>query len=107
MTPVDPGSPGLKQCDAAFDSDRAMRLQELKARIQRSDYVIDPAAVAAAMLRHAVSQRRWWNPRTSFLTPPALSTTSGGPSATWPIQVKRAADSAAARPSRPTHTKSS
>jgi anti-sigma28 factor (negative regulator of flagellin synthesis) len=32
-----------------------MRTHELKLRIQRADYQVDPAVVAEAMLRHAVS----------------------------------------------------
>ena len=107
LTPVDEQPPTLKPAHAAFDSDHAMRLQELKTRVQRSDYHVDPATVAVAIIRHAVSHRRWWNPRTSFGTPPALSTTSAGPSWTLPIHVSGAADSAARRPPGPTHTQSS
>lgn len=106
-TPVEPEPSALKATGPAFDSERAMRLQELKVRVQRADYVVDPAAVAAAMIRHAVSQRRWWNPRTFCGTPAAFSTAAGGPSATVPIQVSGAADSAAARLSRPKHTHNS
>jgi hypothetical protein len=72
-----------------------MRLQELKMRIQRADYYIDPATVAAALIRHAVSHRRWWNPRTATLLPLALNTASAGPCRTLPIHVSAAADSAA------------
>ena len=97
----------LKRTAAALDSHHGMRTQELKLRVQRADYVIDPAAVAEAMIRHAVSHRRWWNPRTVCRTPPALSTTSGGPSLTVPIQVSDAADSVAERSARPTHTHNS
>ena len=61
----------LKREAAALDSCRAMRTQELKLRIQRADYVVDPVAVAEAMLRHALSQRRWWNPVAACATPPA------------------------------------
>ncbi len=81
----------LKGAGSKFDGDHAMRMQELKARVQRNDYIVDPAAVAVAVLRHAVSQRRCSNPRTVCATPSALSTTSGGPSATIPIQVSDAA----------------
>lgn len=105
--PVEPEPAGLKATGTAFDSDRAMRLQEIKARVQRSDYVVDPPAVAMAMIRHAVSQRRWWNPRTFCGVPAALSTSAGGPSATLPTHVSGAADSAAARSSRAQHTSSS
>ncbi len=97
----------LKRGPVALDEDHAMRLQELKDRVQRSDYAVDPAAVAAAIIRHTVSYRRWWNPRASCFTPPALSTSSGGPASTLPIQVSGAAASAAARSSRATHTQSS
>ena len=87
----------LKATAHALDSDRAMHTQELKLRIQRADYDIDPAMVALAMMRHAVSQRRWWNPCTSLRTPPARSTTSGGPSSTVPIQVNGAPRTGVAR----------
>jgi hypothetical protein len=104
---VDPGAPALKPTDPAFDSEHAMRLDDLKMRVQRADYAIDPATVAVAMIRHSISQMRWWNPRTFCVTPAALSATAGGPSATMPIQVSGAADSAAARSSRPTQTHNS
>ena len=104
---ADPATGALKRIDRAFDTERAMRMQELKLRVQRADYVIDPPLVAAAMIRHALSQRRWWNPRTSRLVPAARNTTSGGPSATSPIQVSGAADSAAARSLGATQTHNS
>jgi hypothetical protein len=97
----------LKQTARALDSGRGMRTQELKLRVQRADYVVDPAVVAAAIIRHAISHRRCWNPRTVCGTPAALSTTSGGPSPTVPIQVSGAADSAAERSATPTHTHNS
>jgi hypothetical protein len=74
-----------------------MRLHELKTRVQRAEYHVDPATVAAALIRHAISHRRWWNPHTSILTPLALNTASAGPARTLPIQVTGAADSADAR----------
>ena len=88
-------SPPLKDDGVSLDTAAGMRLQELKLRVARADYVVDPALVAAAMLRHAVSQRRCWKPRVACATPSASSTTSGGPSRTRPIQVSDAADSAA------------
>jgi hypothetical protein len=94
---VDEQPPALKCTAPAFDSDRAMHMHDLKARIQRADYVIDPAMVAVAMIRHAISQRRWWNPCASWRTAPALSTTSGGPSPTVPIQVSGAPGTSIAR----------
>ncbi len=104
---ADSSGGALKRGAPALDRDRAMRIGELKLQVQRSDYVIDAPAVATAMMRHAVSQRRWWNPCTSRATPAALSTTSGGPAATSPIQVSAAADSAAARSPGATQTHSS
>lgn len=104
---ADPGAGALKRGDDAFDTERAMRIRQLKLQVQRADYVIDPPMVATAMIRHAVSQRRWWNPRTSRATPPASSTTSGGPSATSPIHVSGAANSAAARSRAATQTHNS
>jgi hypothetical protein len=92
MTDVDRECQALKPMTNSFDSDRDMRLHELKARIQRSDYDVDPGTVAAALLRHAVSYRRWWNPRTSMLLPPALNTASGGPACTLPMHVRPTAD---------------
>lgn len=85
----------LKHDAAALDTCRGMRMQELKLRIQRADYVVDPALVAEAMLRRAVSYKRCWNPRTDWATPADFSATSGGPSATLPIQVSGTAESAA------------
>ena len=32
---------------------RAMHVQSIKARVERADYVVDPAAVAEAMLRRS------------------------------------------------------
>jgi hypothetical protein len=57
-TPADPGGFALKRDGAPLDSCRAMHVQELKLRIARRDYVVDPAAVAEAMLRHALAARR-------------------------------------------------
>ena len=105
--PADGKGLPLKREGAALDSRRAMRTQELKLRIERADYVVDPVAVAEAMLRHAVSQRRWWNPVGACATPSSASTTSAGPAATDPTHVSRAAPSAAERSPGPTHTQSS
>ena len=83
--------PPLKDGGAALDTSAGMRLQDLKLRVQRADYAVDPALVAAAMLRHAVSQRRCWKPRAVRATPSDSSTTSGGPSLTLPIHVSEPA----------------
>jgi len=80
-----------------LDSCRAMRIQELKLRIQRADYVVDPVVVAEAILRHAVSHRRWWNPVAVCATPPADSATAGSPAMTHPTHVNGTAASAASR----------
>ena len=85
----------LKDDGDPLDTAAGMRLQELKLRVARADYVVDPALVAAAMLRRAVSQRRCWNPRAVCAAPSDSSTSSGGPARTLPIQVSDAADSAA------------
>jgi hypothetical protein len=106
-TPAQDGDLPLKRETVAFDSCRAMRTTELKLSIQRADYVIDPVAVAEAMLRHALSHRRWWNPIALRVMPPADSVTSGWPAIADPTQVNGAARSAARRPSGPTHTQSS
>ena len=82
-------------------------MEEIKLRIQRANYVIDVAAVAEAMLRHAISHRRWWNPSVVCETPPDVNTTPEGPSATEPTQVNAAADSAASRSARAKHAHSS
>ena len=97
----------LKHDAEALDMAAGMRLQELKLRVRRADYVVDPGLVAAAMMRHAVSQRRCWNPRAASATPADRSLTSAAPSLTAPIQVIVAADSAATRPPGETHTSSS
>jgi hypothetical protein len=90
-----------------LDSCRAMRTQELKLRIQRAVYVVDPVVVAEAMMRHAVSQRRWWNPVAVCALPSAISSTSGAPAATDPTHVNGAAASAASRSPGATQTHSS
>jgi hypothetical protein len=92
MTDVDGDRQTLKPVTDSFDSDRDMRLHELKARIQRSDYHVDPGTVAAAVIRHAISHRRWWKPRTSILVPSACSSASGGPACTLPMHVSPTAD---------------
>ncbi len=77
----------LKREGFALDSSRAMRTRELKLRIEQSAYVVDPDAVAEAMLRHAVSYRRCWNPAARCATPAADSTTPGWPFVTDPTHV--------------------
>jgi hypothetical protein len=42
---------GVEEPDAAADALRRMRLHELKGAVARDDYVVDPQAVAEAMLR--------------------------------------------------------
>lgn len=85
----------LKRSGDRLDTSRGMRMQEIKLRVQRADYTVDPALVAEAMLRHAISQRRCWKPRAFWRTPADSSSTPGGPSRTMPIQLNGAADSAA------------
>ncbi len=85
----------LKRDGDAFDIPRRMRMQEIKRRVERADYVVDPGLVAEAMLRHALSHRRCWKPSTDWTTPADSSSTPAGPSPTAPIQVNGAADSAA------------
>lgn len=106
-TPADGARPPLKPRDGALDSCPAMRIQELRLRIQRADYVIDPRLVAEAMFRHALSHRRWWNPVAVCARPAASMVTSGWPAATDPIHVNGAASSAPARSSGSTQTQSS
>lgn len=97
----------LKRSGDPLDTSSGMRMQEIKLRVQRADYVVDPVLVAEAMLRHAVSHRRCWKPRATWATPSNCSWTAGGPSATTPIQVSDAADSAAWRSPGATHTSNS
>jgi hypothetical protein len=106
-TPADAADPALKREGISLDSGLAMRTHELRLRIEQSQYSIDPHAVADAMLRHAISHRRWWNPCGVRATPPADSVTPGGPSATTPTHVSSAARSAAPRSSGATQTHSS
>ena len=50
--PIGHGSgDGVEEPDAAADALRRMRLNELKGALARDDYVVDPQAVAEAMLR--------------------------------------------------------
>lgn len=86
---------GFKRDGDSPDMSRGMRMQEIKLRVQRADYTVDPVLVAEAMLRHAVSHRRCWKPRASWAMPADSSSTFGGPSRTLPIQLNGAADSAA------------
>jgi hypothetical protein len=106
-TPADGAGSALKRETRALDSRRAMRTQELKRRVERAEYVVDPEAVADAMLRHALSQRRWWNPLADRSTPANDSTTPGSPGPTTPTQVSGTAASAAARSAGATQTHSS
>lgn len=85
----------LKRRSEPLDTFCEMHMDEIKLRIQRADYVVDPALVAEAMLRRALSHRRCWKPRAAWETPPDSSLTAGDPSRTTPIQVNPAADSAA------------
>jgi hypothetical protein len=97
----------LKRGGDALDTCREMRMQELKLRVQRADYDVDPVLVAEAMLRHAVSHRRCWKPRIDCATPSDSSTTSGGPSRTEPTQANGAASCAAPRSASAKHATSS
>ena len=106
-TPADGTDPPLKRDDGALDSCHAMRTHELRLRIQRADYVIDPVLVAEAMFRHALSQRRWWNPVAGCARPAASMTTSGWPVTTEPIHVNGVAATAAAQSSGAKQTHSS
>jgi hypothetical protein len=106
-TPADSAVPPLKRGGGALDSCRAMRTHELRLRIQRADYVVDPALVAEAMFRHALSHRRWWNPVAACGRPAASMTTSGWPAVTEPIHVSGAAASAAFLSSEAKQTQSS
>ena len=90
------GGSFLKRTGNALDISSGMRMQDLKLRVQRADYAVDTTLVAEAMLRHAVTYRRCWNPRIAWATPADSSVTpTGGPSSTVPIHVNGAADSAA------------
>lgn len=96
----------LKSVPGPPDASSAMRIQELKRAVQSADYVVDPDVVADAMLRRAVSYRRWWKPRSTAGTPAQTRFASPGPERTRPTHVTPAA-SAAAKPSGPTQTHSS
>ena len=85
----------LKASCAPLDTCRGMRTQDLKLRLERRDYDVDPALVAEAMLRRFVSYRRCWNPRRDWAMPADVNSTFTGPSTTAPIQVTGTADSAA------------
>jgi hypothetical protein len=85
----------LKREARTLDTSRGMRMQDIKQLVQSADYVVDSGLVAEAMLRHAVSHRRCWNPRAVWAMPAASSSTPGVPPRTLPIQVNGAADAAA------------
>ena len=84
----------LKRGGRALDTSRGMRLQEIKLRVQSADYAVDAVLVAEAMLRHAISHRRCWNPDALWATPAVSSSTPGRPARTTPTQVNGAADAA-------------
>ena len=105
-TPAHDADAALKPAAVALDSAVAMRIHDLRLRVERAEYPIDPHAVANAMLRHAISQRRWWNPDARCSTPPADSTTPA-PAATDPTHVSATARSAASRSAGATQTHSS
>ena len=85
----------LKAATAALDIRCVMRMQDLKLCVERSDYIVDPALVAAALLRKNVSYRRCWKPRVAWTAPSQSSSTPARPSWTAPIHASGAADSAA------------
>ena len=107
VTPADWAAAALKRGPCALDSGRAMRTHELKLRIERADYDVDPFILAEAILRHAISHRRWWNPVAACGTPPDDSATSGEPATTPPIHVNGTAAATAARSPGATQTHSS
>lgn len=99
--------PALKRRGVALDSAHVPRTHELRLRIQRSDYQVDPMVVAEAMLRRALSHRRWWKPLGVRAIPPADIVTTAGALVTDPIHVSGAAASAARRSPGDTHTHNS
>lgn len=54
-----------------------MNVQDIKQRVDEHEYDVDAHLVAEAMLRHALSYRRWWNPRNPSLTPFDARLTAG------------------------------
>lgn len=54
-----------------------MHVKEIKRRVTEHEYEVDPRLVADAMLRHAISYRRWWNPHSTCLTPADARLTPG------------------------------
>ena len=106
-TPADGPGTALKRGATALDSAIAMRIHDIRLRFERAEYSVDPHAVADAMLRHAISHRRCWNPAGVRATPPADSRTPGGPSTTEPTHVSGVARSAAPRSPGATQTHSS
>lgn len=99
--------PPLKRRGAALDSAHVPRTHELRLRIERSEYQVDPMLVAEAMLRQALSHRRWWKPLGVRAIPAADIVTTAGALVTDPIHVNGAAASAARRSPGDTHTHSS
>lgn len=95
--PTDAASRPLKSVPDVLDRQRVMRVQQLKLRVQEADYVVDPAVVAEAILRHSISHMRCWYPRAVRSTAPAQSLTAGDPAITAPIQVTATDDSTSAR----------
>jgi hypothetical protein len=96
----------LKRGGRSDDTLRGMNVYEIKRRVEHADYEVDPVLVTEAMLRHALSYRRWWNPRMEHLAPPETRFTRSGPVVTRPTHVTPTA-SAPARAGSGTQTHSS
>ncbi len=91
-----PAGTPVKGLRSALDTDRGMRIEDIKQRVERADYVVDPAVVAEAMLRRVVAYRRCWKPDSSWGTPPEQRLARGGPARTCPTQVSAGTAAAAA-----------
>jgi hypothetical protein len=64
---------------------RAMHVESLKARVARDDYVVDPEAVAEAMLRRTIPRRASAHPA----SPTLFRRRAGSPKADGPGPNRR------------------
>jgi Anti-sigma-28 factor, FlgM len=72
---------GLDDTEPRPMPSRTMLIDELRSRVERREYDVDPGAVAEAMLaRHA----RWSNPASRCLPVAPARTSSGRPGTTRP-----------------------
>ena len=92
----DPAQTCSREARGRTDIAHGMRMHQLRARVQRAEYVVDADAVAEAYLRHAVSYSRCWKPRAERGPLASDSVTPAGPAVARPTHVTPTAAAPAA-----------